>query len=690
MKLRLIAATILSMSLALPSAPVSAATVSTSTLIKSPSNSAVYWYASDAKRYVFPTEGTFYSWFPDFSGVQTISDSELAAITIGGNVTYRPGAKMLKITTDPRTYAVSKGGYLRLIGSESVAISLYGSNWATKVHDLPDPFFVNYKLGNTVYNASDINISNEYNGVTNPNDTLFSSGTPNTPTTGNTSVTLATSRNFINEGESVALTGRLWNAPSYGYRLELIDFRNGSIVRTCDNATSCDTTVYPYRLATTQNTLQYFIALKRTSDNYEVMREYSPVIYFNGSANGGVFSSGSSSLASNKTSINNGDSIILTGTVSNVTVADSALRMEFYRERDNALLYTCYDARTCNYTFQVNTISGSNSERYYLIVKNDNNEQIPAAYSSRISIANVNNGSTGVTSSATSYTNGQQMTLTASFSDQTTNGYIQFVDLRNNAVVYTCSNTNYCSYTHYAPTRINNETTVRYSARYYAYNDSYYRASKESADLYLPGTSTGNYSLNATTNKTSIASGDTVNFTAQLVNAPSSNYRIEIYDQNNSLRTTCTNTAYCYLVEAVNKSGSQSSAQYTAYAKDNNGTTLSSTTFPSISFTTVSNPVTTLTGTANLTVSPAGTRPAGSTVTISANVTNYNVAANALTIYIWAGTTPSVIQTCTNTATCTATYSVGAAGASIPVYTSVVANNASNALTSATTWIYTN
>ena len=43
----------------------------------------------DGKRYVFPNEATYRSWYSDFSTVQTITDKEPAQITIGGNVTYR-------------------------------------------------------------------------------------------------------------------------------------------------------------------------------------------------------------------------------------------------------------------------------------------------------------------------------------------------------------------------------------------------------------------------------------------------------------------------------------------------------------------------------------------------------------------------------------------------------------------------
>src|SRR3989344_5022914 len=52
---------------------------------------AVYFYGGNGKRFVFPNEKTYKTWFADFGSVKTVTDSELAAITIGGNATYRPG-----------------------------------------------------------------------------------------------------------------------------------------------------------------------------------------------------------------------------------------------------------------------------------------------------------------------------------------------------------------------------------------------------------------------------------------------------------------------------------------------------------------------------------------------------------------------------------------------------------------------
>ncbi len=137
--------------LALPHG-ASAATLISGDLIKA-SGPTVYYYASDMKRYVFPNEATFFSWFPDFSSVKTITDAELAAVSLGGNLTIRPGTKLVKITTDPKVYAIAPGGVLRWIESESIATSLYGSAWARRVVDVPDSYFTNYTTGPSLSTA---------------------------------------------------------------------------------------------------------------------------------------------------------------------------------------------------------------------------------------------------------------------------------------------------------------------------------------------------------------------------------------------------------------------------------------------------------------------------------------------------------------------------------------------------------
>jgi hypothetical protein len=115
-------------------------------LIKMSGLSTVY-YLKNGKRYVFPNQKTFMTWYRDFSSVLTVSQSELESYPLGGNVTYRPGVQLVKITTDPKVYAVGNGRTLHSIVSEANAIALWGSNWASRVQDVPDSFFTNYVVG---------------------------------------------------------------------------------------------------------------------------------------------------------------------------------------------------------------------------------------------------------------------------------------------------------------------------------------------------------------------------------------------------------------------------------------------------------------------------------------------------------------------------------------------------------------
>jgi len=116
-------------------------------LIKKDGLSAVYYLGDDGKRYVFPNESTYKSWYSDFSGVVTVSSDELASYPLGANVVVRPGTKLVKITTDPKVYTVEPNGSLRWIQTEADATALYGANWAQRVIDVSDAFFTNYVIG---------------------------------------------------------------------------------------------------------------------------------------------------------------------------------------------------------------------------------------------------------------------------------------------------------------------------------------------------------------------------------------------------------------------------------------------------------------------------------------------------------------------------------------------------------------
>jgi len=137
--------------------------VSSSSLIKA-SGPAVY-YVWEGKRYVFPNEHIYFSWYDNFDQVATVSDTELASYLIGGNITYRPGSKLVKIQTDPKVYAVSSGGALHWITSEEVATALYGPNWSKSVHDVSDAYFLDYRQGDPIAVPQDFDVTRELSTV---------------------------------------------------------------------------------------------------------------------------------------------------------------------------------------------------------------------------------------------------------------------------------------------------------------------------------------------------------------------------------------------------------------------------------------------------------------------------------------------------------------------------------------------
>lgn len=162
-----VAAMVLGLSGGLPHA-VSAASltplsnIKSGDLIRGETFSAVYYYGKDGFRYVFPNDKTYFTWYSNFDTVKWVSDADLGTIQIGGNVTYRPGVRMVKINSDPRTYAVSQNGSLRWVNSESLAVSLYGSDWNRKIDDVPDAFFgSNYHIGEGIAAPEDFVVESE-------------------------------------------------------------------------------------------------------------------------------------------------------------------------------------------------------------------------------------------------------------------------------------------------------------------------------------------------------------------------------------------------------------------------------------------------------------------------------------------------------------------------------------------------
>ncbi|MCX6781001.1 MAG: hypothetical protein NT003_02705 [Candidatus Magasanikbacteria bacterium] len=120
------------------------------TAIAIPRYPVIYYCGADGKRYVFQDTSVFLSWFPDFSWITMLTADELTSIPFGGTASFRPGQTMIKVTTDPKVYAVAPGGILRWVSSENVAARLYGADWNHHIVDVPDTLLNQYTIGASI------------------------------------------------------------------------------------------------------------------------------------------------------------------------------------------------------------------------------------------------------------------------------------------------------------------------------------------------------------------------------------------------------------------------------------------------------------------------------------------------------------------------------------------------------------
>ncbi len=272
------------------------------------SSSTVYWHTADGRRFVFPTARTFLSWQgTNQPSVTTISDVELYRIPIAGNMTYRPGARLLKTRTDPRVYAVARYGVLRWVTNEYVAQSLYGSNWNQMIDDISDEFFINYTIGAPIYNTSDYSPTAEYYSVNTPSDNISAQASVNNNpgnyyTNGSTSLEVSSDRSSVGASETnreIRLTAIIRNLslPTERVRIQFYEYNEGQLypgtrLFTCTGYTSCGTTTI---LPTSQTnyTRRYMVTAEDTLNGQAIVNPYYLYVTaygYNTNSNSGIIS----------------------------------------------------------------------------------------------------------------------------------------------------------------------------------------------------------------------------------------------------------------------------------------------------------------------------------------------------------------------------------------------------------------
>ena len=131
------------------------------TLIKGASWSTVYYVDYANVRRPFLDTQTFYTYASSFDSVIDVEDSYLSNFTIGAPMVPMAGTVLVKIQSVNKVYALGAEGELHWITSESLASSLYGSNWADYVIDVPVTAWSHFTVGDDITSTSDWSVDTD-------------------------------------------------------------------------------------------------------------------------------------------------------------------------------------------------------------------------------------------------------------------------------------------------------------------------------------------------------------------------------------------------------------------------------------------------------------------------------------------------------------------------------------------------
>ena len=139
--------------------------VSAGDFIKSPSFPTVYYVTSEGGRRAFVDTNSYFTWGDSFDRVKNVTDATLSTLPLSGVMLPKAGIVLVKITSDPRVYALFDNDSdefapeLREIASESIASEMYGSTWADYVIDFEPTYFGRFEHGDEIIESEDVDTS---------------------------------------------------------------------------------------------------------------------------------------------------------------------------------------------------------------------------------------------------------------------------------------------------------------------------------------------------------------------------------------------------------------------------------------------------------------------------------------------------------------------------------------------------
>lgn len=356
-------------------------------VIKSQGGDTVYWLGPDLRRYPFPNAGTFFSWYPDFSNVVIVTDQELQNIQLGTeNVTYRPKdfskGRLVKISTDPKVYAVEAGAKLRHIATEQLARELFGSNWAMLIDDIPVEFFANYEIAEPITTLDDFfDLWLAGTNVLLPHDSFR-----DRHKIWVTQLSIGSSRYSVLPGDKLILdTG--WN--NNRQLTDIVEIQNastGEVLQRCEFRLRCQVVVYPAQ--TNDGFVQYLAVAKSESGNVIFSKLFDPI-----RLDGLKRMPGSMTLRESKAQVRAGERIEVTSILSGLEIPPVAVEINYYDERDDRWIGGCRTPgfQCTAWDFVQLDAGEARPFRYYAVAKHyqfTDGRELPVAYTGYITIVN--------------------------------------------------------------------------------------------------------------------------------------------------------------------------------------------------------------------------------------------------------------------------------------------------------------
>lgn len=128
--------------------------------IKVEDDPTVYVIAADTEgnvvRRVFANEQVFSTWEEDFAGVETVSEDVLSRIPLVGLALPKAGVSLIAFQSIPGVYVLEGENTIRLVSSEVLAQSLYGTSWKKQLITLPSTMYHAFVEGEGISRVSDV------------------------------------------------------------------------------------------------------------------------------------------------------------------------------------------------------------------------------------------------------------------------------------------------------------------------------------------------------------------------------------------------------------------------------------------------------------------------------------------------------------------------------------------------------